>query len=170
MPSVNRPSGRAIGAAGAVGASAAVLALAATFIPPHEGTILRGYRDPIGVVTSCIGHTKTAVLGRTYTPEECQRLFREDLLEHADAIAPCLTRPLPVETHAAFLSFAFNVGARRFCESSLARKANAGDLGGACAELSRWVLAGGKKLPGLVKRRADERALCERGLLRGPVS
>ena len=28
----------------------------------------------------------------------------------------------------------------------------------------QWVTAGGRVLPGLVKRRAEERALCERGL------
>ena len=56
---------------------------------------------------------------------------------------------------------AFNVGNARFCSSTLARKANAGDMAGACAELSRWTYAGGKPLPGLVKRRATERAICE---------
>ncbi|HHG5564729.1 TPA: glycoside hydrolase family protein [Pseudomonas aeruginosa] len=44
------------------------------------------------------------------------------------------------------------------------RKLNAGDVRGACAELSRWVYAGGKKLGGLVRRRAAERELCEIGL------
>ena len=65
---------------------------------------------------------------------------------------------------AAFLSFAFNVGAQKFCGSTLVKKANQGDMPGACAELSRWTYAGGRELPGLVKRRAAERALCERGL------
>ncbi|WP_417283029.1 glycoside hydrolase family protein [Comamonas sp.] len=44
------------------------------------------------------------------------------------------------------------------------RKANAGDIDGACAELIRWTYAGGKQLPGLVKPRAAERQLCEREL------
>ena len=30
------------------------------------------------------------------------------------------------------------------CTESLARKANAGDMAGACAELSRWTRAGGR--------------------------
>jgi hypothetical protein len=34
-------------------------------------------------------------------------------------------------------------------------------MDGACAELSRWTYAGGKQLPGLVRRRAAERQLCE---------
>lgn len=47
------------------------------------------------------------------------------------------------------------------CASTLARKANAGDMPGACAELSKWVFANKAKLPGLVKRRAAEREVCE---------
>lgn len=36
-----------------------------------------------------------------------------------------------------------------------------GGQGDLAAELSRWVYAGGRKLQGLVKRRAAERAMCE---------
>jgi len=159
-----RISTRVAGVAGVGAASSAVIALTLTFVPPHEGTILKGYKDPIGVVTACTGHTKTAILGKRYTPAQCEALLRQDVLEHADAIAPCIKRKLPVETHAAFLSFAFNVGPKAFCASTLAAKMNAGDLAGACAQLSRWTLAGGVKWPGLVRRRADERKLCEKGL------
>ena len=44
------------------------------------------------------------------------------------------------------------------------RKANAGNIEGACAELSRWTYASGKQLPGLVKCRSAPRQLCEAGL------
>lgn len=158
-------------AAVAGGLAAAALALATPFIAREEGTVLKGYRDPIGVVTACTGHTRTARLGRVYSPAECERLLREDVVDHAEAIAPCLPEGLPVESQAAFLSFAFNVGAPKFCASTMARKAFAGDLAGACAQLDRWVYAGGRdcrlkgsNCGGIVRRRAAERALCERGL------
>lgn len=158
---------RVVGATAGVGAaSAAVIALTIGLVPAHEGTVLKGYKDPIGVVSACTGHTKTAVFGKRYTPAQCEELLRQDVLEHAEAIAPCIKRTLPTESHAAFLSFAFNVGPSAFCKSTLAAKMNAGDLAGACAQLSRWTLAGGVRWPGLVRRRADERALCELGLLR----
>jgi lysozyme len=54
-----------------------------------------------------------------------------------------------------------NVGSDAACKSTLMRKLNMGDLAGACSELSRWTMAGGKVYPGLVRRRAAERALCE---------
>lgn len=143
-----------------VGASAAALLL--SYVPRFEGVVLRGYKDPIGIVTACAGHTKTAVLGRPYTPGECSSLLDSDLVEHADGVLAC-TPGLKGQTYrlAAATSFAFNVGVAAYCKSSMARKFNAGDYAGACAEFSRWVYAGGRQLPGLVKRRETERAMCE---------
>ncbi|KGD42035.1 phage lysozyme family protein [Burkholderia pseudomallei] len=72
---------------------------------------------------------------------------------------------------AAAVSFAYNVGANAYCASTTARRFNAGDLRGACRAINeadsgrpQWVTARGRVLPGLVKRRAEERAICERGL------
>lgn len=39
------------------------------------------------------------------------------------------------------------------------KKLNAGDVKGASNEFAKWVYAGGKKLPGLVRRRAAEKTL-----------
>ena len=102
-------------------------------------------------------------MGQTFTREQCEDLLYKDLLKHTAALE-CVRQPMTEGQKAAFLSFAFNVGNGAFCSSTLARKANAGDMPGACAELSRWTWAGGKQLPGLVNRRAAERQLCERGL------
>lgn len=144
-----------------VGASCAAVLIAC--VPKFEGVILRGYRDPIGIVTACAGHTATAVLGRPYTQAECEQLLLADLVEHAEGVETCVHQPMTTGQRAAFVSFAFNVGVAKFCGSTLARKANAGDMAGACVELLRWTYAGGKQLPGLVKRRAAERAICDGG-------
>ena len=71
---------------------------------------------------------------------------------------------LPEPTRAALASFVYNVGAGNFARSTLLRKLNQGDLRGACHELSRWVYAGGKRLNGLVSRRATEKEICLAGL------
>ena len=137
------------------------VALAVPVVMMYEGLVTRTYRDPIGILTACYGHTGPELrMGQRYTEAECERMLNADLLKHAAAL-DCITRPMTDGQKAAFLSFAFNVGNARFCSSTLARKANAGDMAGACAELSRWTYAGGKPLPGLVKRRATERAICE---------
>lgn len=145
-----------------IGAAAAALVVSTVAV--HEGTVLRTYRDPIGIVTACTGHTGPELaMGQTFTRAQCEAILHQDLAKHADALG-CIRQPLTDGQSAAFVSFAFNVGNGAFCGSTLARKANAGDMAGACAELSRWTYAGGKQLPGLVRRRAAERQLCERGL------
>ena len=145
-----------------IGAAAAALAISTVTF--YESTVQRTYRDPIGIVTACTGHTGPELqMGQTFTREQCDDMLAKDLLEHAEAL-DCIKTPMADGQKAAFLSFAFNVGNGAFCGSTLARKANAGDMRGACAELSRWTLAGGRELAGLVKRRAAERALCERDL------
>lgn len=141
---------------GAVAAAAAV-----AFVAGKEGTVPRTYLDPIGVITACTGHVDPSLkLGTTYTAEQCRDMLYEDLAKHADDL-DCIKTPLTENQKVALLSFTFNVGRPAFCGSTLVRKANAGDMAGACAELSRWVMAGGRQLPGLVNRRAAERALCE---------
>lgn len=142
-----------------VGAASAALLLAV--VPVFEGTVLKTYRDPIGVLTSCMGHTGPELkLGQKWTIEQCDQQLAEDLDKHADALA-CIRPPLTDGQKAAFVSFAYNVGNRAFCQSTLAKKANDRDMAGACAELSRWTWAGGKQLPGLVNRRKVERGICE---------
>lgn len=145
-----------------IGAAAA--ALAVSTVAYFEGTVQHTYRDPVGIVTACTGHTGPELqMGQTFTREQCEAMLYQDLAKHADALG-CIRQPLTDGQRAAFLSFAFNVGEGAFCGSTLVRKANAGDMDGACAELSRWTYAGGKQLPGLVRRRAAERQLCEGGL------
>ena len=145
-----------------IGAGATALAI--PLIVHFEGYVPWVHRDPIGRLAACYGHDdQTMTPGKRFTAAECQAMLDQDLLKHAQAL-DCIKHPLTDGQKAAFVSFAFNVGNKAFCDSTLARKANAGDMPGACAELSRWTRAGGRELPGLVKRRAAERELCERGL------
>lgn len=137
----------------------AVLALALPVAAFFEGLVLKPTPDPIGIVSVCYGETQAKM--REYTPDECRVMLAKSLRKHGEAILPCLPDELPEHVLAASLSFAYNVGAGAFCGSTMARKLKAGDIPGACAELSRWTYAGGKQWPGLVKRRAAERALCE---------
>lgn len=148
---------------------AAVLAACSVALVPlaaHEGKRNKGYADPApgAFPTICYGHMEPGVIGKVYSDDKCAELLAGDAVKHGLDIAKCLPAELPTETRAAFISFGFNVGAARFCSSGVARYANAGNLKAACAELSNWVYAGGKALPGLVARRRDERGLCERGL------
>lgn len=146
-----------------IGASS--VALVIPLVVYYEGVVLRTYADPINKITACVGHTGPELrMGQRYTRQQCEYMLYGDLLKHAQAL-DCIKQPMTDGQKAAFLSFAFNVGNRAFCGSTLVRKANAGNMPGACAELSRWTWADGRELPGLVKRRAAERQLCEKGLI-----
>jgi lysozyme len=143
-----------------VGAACAAALIA--FVPRQEGEVLRTYRDPVGIITACDGHTGPELhAGMVFTPEQCHEMLASDLTQKARAVQLCITVPVNDGELAAYTSFAFNEGEGAFCRSTLLKKLNAGDHAGACAELSRWTMAGGHELPGLVRRRAAERALCE---------
>lgn len=153
----------------ALGGFAAVAALATPVIMKWEGNHPVGYVDLVGVKTRCWGNTSPGiVVGKRYSDAECRALLTRDVEQHAAKIRPCVPASTPIESQAAFLSLAFNVGPGGICNSTLGRKLRAGDLAGACAELSRWNKArvNGKLVVvrGLTNRRADERRLCERGL------
>jgi len=144
------------------GAASLVLSLAAGVVVHFEGYVPETYADPVGIPTICYGHTGSDVTpGRQADRSECDQLLSGDLAVAYGAVRRCIAVPLKPYEAAAFTSFTYNVGASAFCQSTLARKANAGDMPGACAEMSRWVYSAGEKLPGLVRRRAEERALCE---------
>ena len=132
----------------------------------HEGTVPRVYLDPAGVATSCTGHTKTVTrkdVGKAVPLEVCHELLRADLKEHEDHVRKAVLVPITQGQFDALVSLDFNIGGRAFSNSTLLRKLNAGDCLGAGAEFPRWNRAGGRVLPGLVKRRGAERALFEKG-------
>lgn len=140
--------------------AAAGLGLALPLVIFYEGTRQQAYLDPVSIPTICRGHIEGVKLGQTATLDQCDDMLAKDLLKANAAMQACVLVPLNDSQRAAFASFVFNAGSGNFCGSSMARKLNAGDYIGACNELPRWVYAGGKVLPGLVKRRAAEKELC----------
>ena len=77
----------------------------------------------------------------------------------AQAVTALVRAPMTQCQFDALVSFVFNTGAQAFSCSTLLEKLNAGDMAGAAAEFPRWCFATGKRLPGLVARRAAEAAL-----------
>lgn len=60
---------------------------------------------------------------------------------------------------AATVDFCFNLGPTALAGSTMRRRINEGDWDSAATECQRWVFGGGRKLPGLVRRRAAEAEL-----------
>lgn len=143
------------------GSIAGVLALTAAVVKPWEGYEPEPYRDIVGVLTVCYGST-TNIERRTYTEQECSARLNSELGSYFTGISQCIKRPLREREWAAVLSWTYNVGVGAACRSTLVRRINAGEQGpGWCSELSKWTNAGGKRVQGLINRRAAERAMCE---------
>lgn len=140
-------------------------ALAVLLVKHFEGKRTVAYLDAPGVPTICYGHTQGVRLGQLLTEAECDELLKGDLGQAFAAVDRHVTVPLSDTRRAALASFVYNVGETQFVRSTLLRQLNAGEDARACAELSRWVVSQGQVLPGLVKRRAIERQLCEGRLL-----
>jgi lysozyme len=139
-------------------------AVVCAFIGGWEGLQYHAYKDVIGVPTICYGQTKGVKMGMTATKEECDASLIREVVEHEEGLLRCMRGDLPINAHFAFVSWTYNVGVGNACKSTLVKKANAGDVKGACNELLRWNRAGGVVFRGLTRRREAERELCLRGL------
>lgn len=138
-----------------------IVAICIACIAPAEGLRRVAYSDPVGIPTICFGETKGVKLGDRASAQECKDMLADRVAnDFIPGVERCISRPMPDKRKAAFVSMAYNVGVETFCKSSIARKYNAGDVQGACDAMLLYVKAGGITLPGLVKRREQERALC----------
>jgi len=134
--------------------------LCVTCVGASEGLRTVAYRDPIGIPTICYGETKGVNMGDKSTVAQCGEMLGVRVEEFGAGVDKCVTAYMPPKRKAAITSFSYNVGLTAFCKSNVARKLNAGDVQGGCDALLQWTRAGGVVLPGLVKRRQDERAMC----------
>ncbi len=132
-------------------------------IKKWEGFSLTPYICPAGLPTIGWGHVISAADAVKYasgiTQEQANALFAHDVRIAEGGVTSLITAPLTANQFAALVSFTFNLGAGRLRASTLRRKINARDYQGAADEFSRWVFAGGRKLTGLVSRRAEEKEL-----------
>lgn len=130
------------------------------FVAYHEGVVPYTYADVNGTATLCAGETGLGVeWGMKTTMADCLARLDKRLALEWSRVEPCIQWPITRNQAAALLSWSYNVGATAACGSSLMRKLNAGQP--FCADLSKWTYSQGRQLKGLVRRRADERKLCE---------
>lgn len=142
-------------------AAGGLIALTMAMVTNFEGYEPKPYRDVVGVLTVCYGHTGPDIIPtKTYTKAECDALLEKDLAIVAKAVNPLIKVNIPDYTRAALYSFTYNVGTGAFSRSTMLKKLNAGDITGACNELRRWTYAGGVKWKGLMTRREVEKAVC----------
>ncbi len=142
----------------------------------HEGVRYKPYRCPAALWTIGVGHVLYPEQGnltmaermnfplkiehfRIFSKEEVDEILKADLARFIRGVSrycPVITSQGQLD---ALVSFAFNVGLGALQRSTLRQKHNRGDYDGASKEFLKYTKGGGKVLPGLVKRRNDERAL-----------
>lgn len=133
-------------------------------IRQFEGFRSAAYRDAVGVWTIGYGHTSMAGLpevtpGLRISREQGAEILARDVAVFADGVAAAVQTKVNDAQFSALVSFAYNVGLGNFRKSSVLRAVNAGDFAAVPRRLNLWVKAGGRTLPGLVKRRAAEGVL-----------
>ena len=133
-------------------------------IKRFEGFRAAAYRDATGVWTIGYGHTSMAgeprVTSRTViSRNEATIILARDINTFAEGVVKALKVKVNDNQFSALVSFAYNVGLGNFQKSSVLATVNAQDFVAVGHRLSLWNKAGGKVLPGLVKRRAAEAEL-----------
>ena len=146
-------------------------------IKHHEGVKTRPYRCPALLWTVGVGHVidpshatvKYEERRNLPIPEgwdrvlsmgEVDAILAQDLGRFERGVARLCPAALGHQGRFdALVSFAFNVGLGNLQRSGLRMKTNRGEFEDAAEEFLKWTKAGGRVLPGLVKRRNDERAM-----------
>ncbi len=121
------------------------------------------YICPAGYPTIGYGHLITEANKEQFLDgvdeNEALELLRQDVAVAERAVVRLIAMPLTQGQFDALVSFTFNLGSGALQRSTLRRKVNREEHDDVPAELMKWVWAGGRKLKGLVKRRAAEAAI-----------
>lgn len=123
-----------------------------------EGLKLRAYQDTGGVWTIGYGHTRNVGPGQVITQEYATTLLNADI-QAAMVVVNQHCLPCTQGQFDALTDFVFNVGAVQFLSSHLFTYHKTGQYDKAADEFPKWKYDNGKVIPGLVARRAKERAL-----------
>lgn len=129
-----------------------------------EGCRTQPYYCSANVLTVGIGSSGLsgqAIEQRQYSLQEIADRWAQDIKQAEN----CVNRyanggKMPQGAFDALVSITFNVGCSAMRKSTLYKMANGGYTPQMCKQFTRWVYANGEKLPGLVKRREQERKLC----------
>jgi lysozyme len=133
-----------------------------------EGFRGKPYNDAASYCTIGYGHLIHLAPCDGSLPEDFKKgiseprgteILRNDMGKAERGIMTLVDVELTDGQYGALCDFVFNVGVGNFRDSALRKRVNAGDHDRVPFEFRRWVLAGGKKLPGLEARREKEIAL-----------
>lgn len=133
---------------------------AAELIKRFEGCKLTAYLCPADVWTIGYGHTKGVKEGDVWTQQQADEALKQDIPVYmSDVLKSCPTLADYPNRLAACTSLAYNIGPGNFASSTVARYIRRGEYRAAADAFGMWVFSKGKRLQGLVNRRAAEREI-----------
>jgi lysozyme len=133
-------------------------------IKSRESCRLKAYKCPAGIWTIGYGITGNWVHeGLEITQQQANDLFNAELTRFDAAVSKTCPESTDYQ-HSAMVSLAYNIGTGGFAKSSVARLHNQGKYAEAAQAFALWNRGGGRVLPGLVARRAEEAALYLKGV------
>ena len=124
------------------------------FIKRWEGCSLTEYIDLNGVPTCGWGHANPK--NTPWTQEHADQILLDDLNNAAIAIRKYMKREPNQRQWDAMTSIAYNCGSSVIGNSGLMSRFNDGDDHRTCLRFLLWDRAGGREVPGLLKRRMAE--------------
>lgn len=138
-------------------------------IKKNEGLRLNSYKCPAGILTIGYGHTGKDVLpGMEINETYADFLLKTDVMAFESLVSDRVKVPITQNQFDALVSLTYNIGQGNFSKSTLLKKLNAGDHQGAALEFIKWNKATVNgvltELPGLTKRRSEEKELFLKGL------
>ncbi|WP_019219873.1 lysozyme [Bartonella florencae] len=137
-------------------------------IKKWEELHLSAYKNPNGEWVIGYGHTNAYGVPEIHkdmkiTETEAEKILHQDLKQFEHVVEKTVNVPLNNEQFAALVSFCYNIGTEAFRNSTLLKKLNKGNYEVVPTELLKWTRVGGKRLQGLVNRRAAEVGLWAQG-------
>jgi lysozyme len=107
-------------------------------------------------LTIGFGHTANVKPGDVVDIKTALALLGNDVKEAEGAVKRCVKVDVSQNQFDALVSLTFNIGGAAFCNSTLLKCLNAGNM--ACVEKQwpRWCYSGGRKVKGLENRRLRE--------------
>ncbi len=142
-------------------AALALSAVALVGLALSEGYTSTAVRPlPGDVPTIGFGTTNGVKMGDTITPPKALERKLEDVKKFEGAIRECVGAPLYPHEYDAYVSLAYNIGTRAFCDSTLVHMLNEERYEEACQQILRWDKFQGKPQAGLTARRKREHRTC----------
>ena len=136
------------------------------FIASQESFRASPYKDIAGNLTIGYGHfIKPGEKFTVLTEAAAKHLLFLDAETAMNCVNKAVNVKLTQNQFNALVDFTYNLGCGALNDSTLLKLLNQGEYTQASEQFGRWVYAGGKKIPDLIRRRGLEQKMFDEGMV-----